>query len=217
MLTGDDLTVQLFIAASALTLLGVAMTQAGWTHKVFVRSLFVLSFGLFGCAIFWKWIAKWSPYIAAAARSVTSGSASWFLLIAAGLGLIFVLDFGARMGWLGKDAAKPLARMKTRTILQYNSDNPTPVAQRVQNIWRWYSLSQVLRQLSPETGAIVNETMIVVLFLVFSEPVAVKQLTAKASGGKLPMYEVKDFGPRHAIIVFAGGLADLKVEVQAII
>ena len=45
LLQGDELSVQLFIGAAALTALSVAMTQAGWTHKWFVRGISVSSIG----------------------------------------------------------------------------------------------------------------------------------------------------------------------------
>ena len=48
MLQGDELAVQLFIGAAAINALSVAMTQAGWTHKWFVRGMFALTFILAG-------------------------------------------------------------------------------------------------------------------------------------------------------------------------
>jgi hypothetical protein len=60
-LQGDELTVQLFIAAAGLALLGIAVTQAGWTHKFFVRSLFGVAAILFLCAIFWRNVIEHAP------------------------------------------------------------------------------------------------------------------------------------------------------------
>jgi hypothetical protein len=81
MLQGDDLTVQLSIGGAALTLLGVAMTQAGWTHKWFVRSMFALAALLAIACIGWRYIetripAEWLSYFA---RQI------WFLCLLAGV------------------------------------------------------------------------------------------------------------------------------------
>jgi hypothetical protein len=40
MLTGDDLSTQYFIAGAAIALLGIGVTQAGWTHRWLIRGVF---------------------------------------------------------------------------------------------------------------------------------------------------------------------------------
>jgi hypothetical protein len=101
MLAGDDLTIQLFIGATAVAVLGMAVTQAGWTHKWFVRSLFVLAGILALSAIFWKPISKEFPKFGSFASSLASQSISWFTLLIVGFGIVFLLDLAARVGWLG--------------------------------------------------------------------------------------------------------------------
>ena len=100
MLQGDDLTIQLFIAATAIVVLGVAVTQAGWTHKWFVRSLFLSAAILILCALLWKQIAEKLPHLAESMDAITKAPISWFVLLLVSIGLVFLLDFGARMGWL---------------------------------------------------------------------------------------------------------------------
>jgi hypothetical protein len=39
-MSGDDLSVQLFIEATAIAVLALAVSQAGWKHLWFVRALF---------------------------------------------------------------------------------------------------------------------------------------------------------------------------------
>jgi hypothetical protein len=100
LLTGDDLSIQLFIGATAIAILGVAVTQAGWTHKGFVWSLFVIAGGLSLLAVFWKPIRDAHPEIGPVASEVAGSSISWFTLLLVGFGVVFFLDLLARTGWL---------------------------------------------------------------------------------------------------------------------
>jgi hypothetical protein len=79
--------------------LGVAVTQAGWTHKAFVYSLFALAGALALCAVYWKPLREAHPEIAPVASDVAGSSISWFTLLVVGFGIVFVLDILARIGW----------------------------------------------------------------------------------------------------------------------
>src|SRR5208283_3491067 len=100
-MSGDDLSVQLFIGATAITVLALAVSQAGWKHLWFVRALFGVAFVLAACAIFWKPISDELPHVKEIVSELASNSFSWFSLLLIGFGLVFVLDFGARIGWFG--------------------------------------------------------------------------------------------------------------------
>jgi hypothetical protein len=127
LLTGDDLTIQLFIGASAVAILGVAVTQAGWTHKWFVRSLFVIAAGLAILAVYWKPIRDANPAIGPVASEVAGNSISWFSLLIVGFGVVFFLDLLARTGWLTSPNA-PLDRGHEPSTTKVSS--PQPPAER---------------------------------------------------------------------------------------
>src|SRR5450631_1507969 len=65
LLQGDALAVQLFIGSGAVAALSVAMTQAGWTQKWFVRAMFGLAVLLAIAFIGWPYFEDREPLIAA--------------------------------------------------------------------------------------------------------------------------------------------------------
>jgi hypothetical protein len=80
LLQGDALSVQLFIAAAALSALSVAMTQAGWTHKWFVRGMFGLAALLILASVGWPFFEVRIPLIADRLETVASTRVAWFLI-----------------------------------------------------------------------------------------------------------------------------------------
>lgn len=102
-----------FIAACGVAVLGVAVTQAGWTHKVFVGFLFALAASLFLIATFWKTIKDFNPQLSSGVSMTAESSTAWFALLVVGFGVVFVLDFGARVGWFTSDRA-PHSQLKPR-------------------------------------------------------------------------------------------------------
>lgn len=87
--------------------MGIAVTQAGWTHKGFVYSLFVAAIGLAFSAIYWEQIREARPGIGSWASAIAGSSISWFTLLLVGFGAVFVLDLLARIGWFKK--SRPLS------------------------------------------------------------------------------------------------------------
>jgi hypothetical protein len=80
LLQGDELSVQLFIGAAALTALSVAMTQAGWTHKWFVGGMFALAALLSISSIGWPYLQTRIPIISDALQAVAAGRIGWFFV-----------------------------------------------------------------------------------------------------------------------------------------
>lgn len=108
MLTGDDLSTQYFVGGAAITILGIAMTQAGWTHSMFIRGMFALGAALVICAIFWKPLTETFPRISEIANPVGSSGLGWLTLLSIGLGTIFLLDYKARIRAVAARDDRPL-------------------------------------------------------------------------------------------------------------
>jgi hypothetical protein len=96
MLTGDDLSTQYFIAGTAITILGIGVTQAGWTHRWFVRCLILLGLLLLASAAFWGRLAEQFPKLAKLANPVGSSSLAWLSLLAVAVISVLYLDYRAR-------------------------------------------------------------------------------------------------------------------------
>jgi hypothetical protein len=93
--------IQLFLAGTAIAVLGVAVTQADWKHKIFVRGLFSTSFGLFIAAVFWPNIGPKIPQgIDVPLGAISSNAVSWLVLLALAVSAICALDYRTRLDWI---------------------------------------------------------------------------------------------------------------------
>jgi hypothetical protein len=80
MLQGDELSIQLFIGAAAISALTVAMTQAGWTNRWFIRGMFALAALLATATIGWRYFDSRIPFINAALQTVVVSRTAWFFI-----------------------------------------------------------------------------------------------------------------------------------------
>jgi hypothetical protein len=209
-LVGDDLTVVLFFVGLAATFLVGAISQAGWKHPIFVGFLFLVAASFFVIGVGWPWLKDISPQAQALAIRIAKNPVAWFALIILGLsGILFV----SRADKQAK--ALKLAKVRTEITLEFALGQTTAVASNLRNIWRWYSLAQVRRDLD-HAGNLMREHTTVTIFLVFDRPIDVKQIMVSSEGGvSIPAHDLKDWGPRHAIILFLDNPAGCTVGIRA--
>src|SRR6202035_1194981 len=74
----DILAIELFFISIAVSVLGIAVTQAGWTNKWFVRGMFLLAGVLILPALFWRELGKLLPALAGVLELTVSSRAAWF-------------------------------------------------------------------------------------------------------------------------------------------
>ena len=114
---------------------------------------------------------------------------SYFIAFCIGLLITFkIIDF------------KRYNKYKTSAEIKFHlyGDARTPEMLFNQNIWRWYNLN-VLNLESKEV--LFNS-----LFISFDKPILTGTLKITSPDMKLPIYEVKEYNNRFAIIVFNGQL-----------
>lgn len=155
-------------------------------------------------------IFGFAPYVGIAKMPTwasQAGVASGILVVVFAAGLYF----GSQRKSVG---ASPVLKDSAELRLHFYGDDRPPTRIFASNIWRWYYLRNMFVTIDKNTGkeqryAIPN------LFISFDEPVKVGTLEVIADF-KLPLYEVKEFTNRFAIIAFSGDLpaGDLNITVR---
>lgn len=128
------------------------------------------------------------------------------------ISLSAVLILATHLGWVGRPselaaraappAAIPAAPSPTAGItLRFWGDARAPERLSFGNIFRWYYLKNIMVVTNAKTRKEEQKAM-GTLFLTFDKPVAINTVEVSSPDMRLPYYEVKDFNPRSAVIVF---------------
>jgi hypothetical protein len=104
-----------------------------------------------------------------------------------------------------------LRRLRTSAVIRFIAGNNNPEKIEVRNIWNWYALCNIVYV--HEQGGAVRELRTWSIFLVFDEPISAKQVLVE-SDAPLPVYEVKNYGPRHAVIAFSGDIPTTVIRIR---
>jgi hypothetical protein len=142
-----------------------------------------------------------------------------FLIGIAGLIWRFHGTYELRLPWVrrGQQFVQELSKTPTDIRLQFTTGDNQPTCIEKQNIWRWYALSNgVVVMPMGKTGPDSPPQTILLwnIFLVFDRPVAASQIKVDTVGMAAPSFEIKDFGPRHAVVLFKGELRNLVVHIE---
>jgi hypothetical protein len=81
MLSGDDLTIVLFLIGTAISIALTAMSVAGWRHPVFVNSLFGLAGVCCVAGVAWPLLKTDSPAATAIVSQVATNPVAWFVVL----------------------------------------------------------------------------------------------------------------------------------------
>jgi hypothetical protein len=133
---------------------------------------------------------------------------TWVSLSGAGLGILLI---GLAAGLILGDQRKPDATSaaladSAQLRLHIYADDRTPGRISFENIWRWYYLKTLMLGLDKDTGKELQRNVLATLFISFDTPVKVGTLEVSSPDMRLPIYEVKEFNNRYAIIVFRDNL-----------
>ena len=138
---------------------------------------------------------------------------SWISNAGLGAGLLFL---GLSVGLVVADRRnagvmhQPVEKAFLR--LHMYGDNRMPDRIADENIFRWYYLKNIIVMHGPE-GQQKGEAVSATLFVTFQPEVKISTIQVRSPDVKLPIYEVKEFNQRFAIIVFAGDIGPGTLEV----
>jgi hypothetical protein len=133
----------------------------------------------------------------------------WIIIVLAITGLI------AGIAILTSQRSNTVASgIDTRIHLQFGAPNTLPIASDLQNIWRWYTLNNIV-EMVPADGTPRREIKTWNIFITFDQPIDVKQIVIN-SDQPLPAYEVKDVSNRSAVIAFMSDLANIGIDIHAL-
>jgi hypothetical protein len=191
---------------------------------------------------FWEWVAYGALFVAAMIIAADTGvritpelaahlpsfihGFIWgvtpiaFVLVATAILLLqeFVIRPQPQSEMTGTVAPKPIP---TSLRLQFNPNSITPTNLHLENIWYWYALCHIFTAIEGPSKAHKKgrqiETKQWTIFLIFDQPVAIKQILVDGNGAKLPLVEVKDRGPRHAIITINGDVGAAVIDVRVVV
>jgi hypothetical protein len=86
MLSGDNLTIVLFLIGTAITLAVAAMSQAGWKHPLLIYSLFFLAAVFAAAGLGWPILKTISEPVTATVNQIATNPVAWFVVLMLGMG-----------------------------------------------------------------------------------------------------------------------------------
>ncbi|MGE8218474.1 MAG: hypothetical protein ACN6OU_01815 [Stenotrophomonas acidaminiphila] len=142
-----------------------------------------------------KTMPPWAPLL---------GYSIGFLLLGISFGLLCA-------GGLRRRSTRDNALLR----LHVYGDHRLPDRLAYKNIFRWFYLWTTFDGIQPD-GTTQRIGSIETLFVSFDEDVKVSTLTVRSPDAALPLYEVKEFNQRYAIITFSSAVPPCTLEVAVI-
>ncbi len=90
-MSGDDLTIVLFLVGTAISIAGTAMSAAGWKHHFFIASLFFVAGVFLVAGVAWPATKNISPTVTAVIEQIATHPVSWFAILILGMGAVTFL------------------------------------------------------------------------------------------------------------------------------
>ena len=136
---------------------------------------------------------------------------TWVLPLGYGAG---VLLLGISFGLLAAGGLKRKRQVRPRASLRLHifGDHRAPNRLAQENIFRWYYLQMAVNGIGPQGQQRVATWA--TLFVTFEDDVTIHSLNVRSPDMQLPVYEVKDFNQRYAIIVFSDNVPAGTLEIE---
>lgn len=148
--------------------------------------------------------------ITAAAQYYFPMLPDWVPLTGFGGGIFLV---GLSVGLVSAGGLRHKRLIDQTALLRLHTfgDHRTPDRVAVENIFRWFYIQTGINGVGP--SGITRIGTLVTLFVSFENDVVVSTIKVSSPDMQLPIYEVKDFNQRYAIIVFSDNVPAGTLEV----
>jgi hypothetical protein len=84
-MSGDNLTIVLFLIGTAVSLAAAAISAAGWRHPLLIRGLLALAAIVAGTGIAWPFLGYLSPRLSVFLSEIATSPVAWFVIIIIGV------------------------------------------------------------------------------------------------------------------------------------
>lgn len=126
-------------------------------------------------------------------------------------GGIFLIGLSVGLVSAGGLRHKRLIAQTALLRLHVFGDHRAPDRLAFENIFRWFYLQTAIDGVG--VSSITRIGTLATLFVSFENDIVVSTINVRSPDMQLPVYEVKEFNPRYAIIVFAGNVPAGTLEV----
>jgi hypothetical protein len=139
---------------------------------------------------------------------------TWISSAGLGVGLLVLgLSVGLVIADRRNDVSMRQPVDKASLRLHIYDDNRTPDRIAAENIFRWFYLKNIIIMQEPKAEQ-RSEAISATLFVTFEPEVKISTIQVRSPDMKLPLYEVKEFNQRFAIIVFNGAIGPGTLEIS---
>ncbi len=134
----------------------------------------------------------------------------WAPLTGFGIGILLVgLSVGLVLAG-GLRHKRPIAQTASLRFHIFG-DHRTPERLAFENIFRWFYLQTAIDGVGP--SSVTRIGTLATLFVSFENDVVISTIKVRSPDMQLPVYEVKEFNQRYAIIVFSDNVPAGTLEV----
>lgn len=135
---------------------------------------------------------------------------TWIPLTGFGIGILLIgLSVGLALAG-GLRHKRPIVQTALLRLHIFG-DHRTPERLAFENIFRWFYLQTTINSFGP--SGVTPIGILATLFISFENDVVISTIKVRSPDMQLPVYEVKEFNQRYAIIVFSDNVPAGTLEV----
>ena len=135
----------------------------------------------------------------------------WLLASAYTVGILLI---GVSIGLISAGGLRSKKRVAPNALLRLHvfGDHRAPQLLLAENIFRWYYFQTAINQVGPQ--GVVQVGKLITLLVTFEDDVVIHTLRVMSPDMLLPIYEVKEFNQRYALIAFSDNVPAGTLEIS---